>query len=139
MSVQSPHYQPAKNRPTFENQRAMSETTDFARRRAASDFGKTVSAPVKTPRIYARRYLLGIGLQLVLILLFVEAILLAEKLNDVLRAALDRQAHFSDILLLLLYTVPAVFDLALPLALMIAVYRIALRRRGCGERALCRR
>lgn len=111
----------------------MSETTDFARRRAASDFGKTVSAPVKTPRIYARRYLLGIGLQLVLILLFVEAILLAEKLNDVLRAALDRQAHFSDILLLLLYTVPAVFDLALPLALMIAVYRIVLRRREDRE------
>ena len=133
MSVQSPHYQPAKNRPTFENQRAMSETTDFARRRAASDFGKTVSAPVKAHRIYARRYLLGIGLQLVLILLFVEAILLAEKLNDVLRAALDRQAHFSDILLLLLYTVPAVFDLALPLALMIAVYRIVLRRREDRE------
>ena len=80
----------------------MSETTDFARRRAANDFGKVASVAIKIPSIYARRYLLGIGLQLVLILLFVEAILLAEKLNDVLRAALDRQARFSDILLLLL-------------------------------------
>jgi lipopolysaccharide export LptBFGC system permease protein LptF len=111
----------------------MSETTDFAKRRAAGDFGQAASVPVKIPSIYARRYLLGIGLQLILILLFVEAILLAEKLNDVLRAALDRQARFSDILLLLLYTVPAVFDLALPLALMIAIYRIVLRRREDRE------
>lgn len=111
----------------------MSESTDFVRRRAADDFGKAASAAVKIPSVYARRYLLGIGLQLVLILLFVEAILLAEKLNDVLRAALDRQARFSDILVLLLYTVPAVFDLALPLALMIAVYRIVLRRREDRE------
>ena len=111
----------------------MSETTDFARHRAPGDFGKAVPISVKIPSVYARRYLLGIGLQLVVILLFVEAILLAEKLNDVLRAALDRQAHFSDILLLLLYTAPAVFDLALPLALMIAVYRIVLRRREDRE------
>jgi lipopolysaccharide export LptBFGC system permease protein LptF len=111
----------------------MSETTDFARRRAPGDFGKAVLVSAKIPSVYARRYLLGIGFQLVLILLFVEAILLAEKLNDVLRAALDRQAHFSDILLLLMYTAPAVFDLALPLALMIAVYRIALRRREDRE------
>jgi lipopolysaccharide export LptBFGC system permease protein LptF len=111
----------------------MSETTNFTNRRAPGAFGKVTSIPVKIPRIYARRYLFGILLQLVLILLFVEAILLAEKLNDVLRAALDRQAHFSDILLLLLFTAPAVFDLALPLALMIAVYRIVLRRREDRE------
>ena len=111
----------------------MSETSHFANRRAADDFGKAAAIPVRIPSLYARRYLSGIALQLLLILLFVEAILLAEKLNDVLRAALDRQAHFSDIALLLLFTAPAVFDLALPLALMIAVYRVVLRRREDRE------
>jgi lipopolysaccharide export LptBFGC system permease protein LptF len=72
-------------------------------------------------------------LQLFFIVLFVEAILLAEKLNDVLRAAMNRQAQFPDILQLLLFKTPSVFDLALPLALLIAVYRTALRHREDRE------
>ena len=66
----------------------MSDTAGPMKRSGLNRFG-AVSAQVKIPRLYARRFIWGIVLQLTTTLLFVEAILLAEKLNDVLRAALD--------------------------------------------------
>ena len=110
----------------------MSDTAGPMKRSGLNRFG-AVSAQVKIPRLYARRFIWGIVLQLTTTLLFVEAILLAEKLNDVLRAAMGRQAPFGDIFVLLALTAPAVFDLALPLALMITIYRIALRLREDRE------
>jgi len=87
------------------------------------------SRPVVIPRLYARKYLGRIIVQATLILLMIELIFIAEKLNDVLRAAADQDVSTSGILLLLLYRTPEIFNVAAPLALLAAIYRVTLRFR----------
>jgi len=76
---------------------------------------------------------LQIGLQLFYILLLVECIFLAEKLTDILEGMLAKQAGWADVSLLVLYSVPEVFNLAFPIALLIAVYRTLLNGRENRE------
>lgn len=85
------------------------------------------------PRLYTRKFLVQTVLQMALVLLLIEAIFLTEKLNDVLRSAIDQHASIGSIFLLLLLRTPEVFGLALPLALTIAVYRVTLRFREDRE------
>jgi len=85
------------------------------------------------PRLYSRTLLKQVLLQTALLLLLIEAIFLAEKFNEVLDAAIRRGASFLDILILIAFRSPEIFDLALPLALLIALYRVALQSRELGE------
>jgi lipopolysaccharide export LptBFGC system permease protein LptF len=85
------------------------------------------------PQLYARRMLARILLQLFLLLLLIEGIFLGERLTGILDSALQRSARVFDILALLTFTAPEVSDLALPLALLIAVYSTSLRCREDRE------
>lgn len=85
------------------------------------------------PPLYAVRIIFNILFQLSLILLLIEAIFLAEKLNRILSQAIKFGAPLSDVFRLLFFTGPEIFDLALPMALMIAVYRVALQCREDRE------
>ena len=85
------------------------------------------------PRLYSRKFLAQTLLQTALVLLLIEVIFLTEKLNDVLRSAIDQHASIGSIFLLLLLRTPEIFGLALPLALTIAVYRVTLRFREDRE------
>lgn len=89
--------------------------------------------PSAVPRLYARRFVAMIALQLFFILLLVEGIFLAEKFASLLKVTLENQADANNIVLLLLFFAPEVFDLALPIALLMAVYLVALRCREGRE------
>ena len=84
-------------------------------------------------QLYARRFVAMIALQLFFILLLVEGILLAEKFSHLLEIILENQASKFNVILLLSYFAPEVFDLALPIALLMAVYLVALRCREGRE------
>ncbi|MBN8919834.1 MAG: LptF/LptG family permease, partial [Rhizobiales bacterium] len=81
------------------------------------------------PRLYIGRLTRGTVIQLALVLVLIEAIFLAEKFTVIFENALSRNATFWDVLLVLGCTAPEVFDLALPVALLIAVYRVLLHAR----------
>jgi lipopolysaccharide export system permease protein len=85
------------------------------------------------PRLYVGKFLTRVLIQAVLVVLLIEAIFMTEKLNDVLRSALAQNASLDTILLLLGFRAPEVFGLAIPLALLIAVYRVTLRFREDRE------
>ena len=85
------------------------------------------------PRLYAERITKRILIQLAVIILFIELVFLTEKLNYILQAAIDHNVRAAHVGLLLLYTIPQISDLALPLALLIAVYRVALQCREDRE------
>ncbi len=88
------------------------------------------------PRRYALRYIWQIAVYMVLILLLIEAIFLAEELVGILNRlfnALGSRAHLSDVLLVMILRTPEVFDLALPTALLVAVYRVSLQSREDRE------
>jgi lipopolysaccharide export LptBFGC system permease protein LptF len=85
------------------------------------------------PQLYARRMLLRILLQLLMMMFLIEAIFLGERLTGILDSALQQSAELLDVLKLLIYTGPEVSDLALPIALLIAVYGITLRYREDRE------
>src|SRR5690606_1475464 len=85
------------------------------------------------PRLYSAGVLRQIAFQVLMILALIELIFLTEKLTIVLRAAIDHNVSGINIALLLFYTAPRIFDLALPLALMIGVYRVISRCREDRE------
>ncbi|MCC7346931.1 MAG: LptF/LptG family permease [Variibacter sp.] len=85
------------------------------------------------PSLYAVRIVSNTAFQLTLIVLLIEAIFLAEKLNRVLSQAIKIGAPVTDAFKLLFFTGPEIFDLALPMALMVAVYRVALQCREDRE------
>jgi lipopolysaccharide export system permease protein len=95
--------------------------------------GATKRLRAGIPRLYAGRIVRSIAIQLVLMLLFIELLFLTEKLYYILRSAIDHRVPAADVFLLLLYTAPQISDLALPLALTIAVYRVALKCREDRE------
>lgn len=88
------------------------------------------------PRRYALWGLGRILLYLGLILLLIEGIFLAEELVHILErifTSVGRQAHVSDVVFVLATRTPEIVDLALPMALLIAVYQVALRCREDRE------
>jgi lipopolysaccharide export LptBFGC system permease protein LptF len=89
------------------------------------------------PRLYAVRIVFGVLPQVLLILLLIEGIFLAEELVHVLESILGsrvgKHAETWDVVSMLLYRAPRVFDLALPIAVLVAVYRVMLRCREDRE------
>ena len=89
--------------------------------------------PAAPPAAVVRSLLFRICKQIFLIFLVIEGIFLIEKLNNVLDRGIDRDASILEIGRLLLYMTPEIVDLALPGALLIAVYRVLLRAREDNE------
>lgn len=85
------------------------------------------------PRLYSAGVVRQIVFQVLMIVALIELIFLTEKLTIILRAAIDHNVSGGNIGLLLFYTAPRIFDLALPLALMIGVYRVISRCREDRE------
>jgi lipopolysaccharide export LptBFGC system permease protein LptF len=107
-------------------------TTERAPQRISRRGGFSFSTK-SMPQLYGRRMLLRIGLQLGLLLLLIEGIFLGERLTGILDSALRRSASLFDVMALLGLTAPEISDLALPLALLIAVYSTSLRCREDRE------
>jgi lipopolysaccharide export LptBFGC system permease protein LptF len=83
-----------------------------------------------SPSLYTSRMLARMLLEIWLLALFIEAIYLSERSISVLRMILDQPIGMSNFVRLLAWTAPEVY-LALPIAVLIAVYRTILR---CRER-----
>jgi hypothetical protein len=82
---------------------------------------------------YARDFFSGILLQILAVVALIEAIFLAERFSIVFRDAADKDANLLDIFLLLGCTSTEIFDLALSVAVLIAVYSTVLRMRENRE------
>lgn len=85
------------------------------------------------PRLYSKAFLTLVLRHVALLLALIEAIFLAENLNHILETAISRSGSFLDILYLMSFRSPEIFGLAMPLALMAALYRVALQGREQGE------
>lgn len=80
-------------------------------------------------RTFTLYYCGRLVLELTLILVFVEGIFLAEKFVGTFETAIGAGAQLSTVFFLQMMTAPEIFDLAMPLALLIAFYRVTLRLR----------
>lgn len=86
------------------------------------------------PRQQARRIARDVALQVGLVLLLIECIFVSEKLiSGLLEEVLKIQAPLSKTLVMMAALLPEVFELALPTAVLIAVYRVALAMREDRE------
>src|SRR5215469_9140320 len=82
---------------------------------------------------YARDFFSGILLQVLAVVALIEAIFLAERFTIVFRDAAAKDANLLDIFLMLGCTSTEIFDLALSVAVLIAVYSTVLRMRENRE------
>ena len=85
------------------------------------------------PGRYAFRIAWPIALESALVLSLIEGVFLAEKLAGILEDAIAAKMTASQIGVTLLATAPEILDLALPAALLIAVYRVVIRLREDSE------
>jgi lipopolysaccharide export LptBFGC system permease protein LptF len=85
------------------------------------------------PGLLARRIVRQILIQTLVIVFIVEGIFGAEKLGTILESGVDRQAGPFEMVTLVLCVLPEIFDLALPLAVLVASYRVLLRCREDRE------
>lgn len=84
-------------------------------------------------RSFARGFFSSVGLTVVAVMVLIEAIFLAERFTIVFRDAAEKDANLFDIFLMLACTSTEIFDLALAVAVLIAVYATALRMRENRE------
>lgn len=84
-------------------------------------------------RLHARNLFSSVALQVFTIMVLVEAIFLAERFPMVFRDVFKHHADAVDTLLLFLCESPQVFDLALSIAILIAVYWTIVRMRENRE------
>jgi lipopolysaccharide export LptBFGC system permease protein LptF len=82
---------------------------------------------------YARDFFSGVLLQVLAVVALIEAIFLAERFTIVFRDAAAKDANLLDIFLMLGCTSTEIFDLALSVAVLIAVYSTVLRMRENRE------
>lgn len=85
------------------------------------------------PRTYFGAFGRRASLQILLVAALVEAIFIAEKLNEIVLTVLDQRAPGGYIPLFIVLRMPEVFNLALPIAVVIACYRAALQAREDRE------
>jgi lipopolysaccharide export LptBFGC system permease protein LptF len=90
------------------------------------------------PRSVSRRYAAGllgeVAWHTMIVLAVVEAIFLSDLIiSELLPRVLDQQGGIFDLLLLILLGMPEGLFLALPIALVVSVYLVFLRRREAGE------
>ena len=89
-----------------------------------------------TPRAYLIQLSRQIVIYLIFFLILIEFIFIAEELMHVLELLFQlagKEAYFSDVVFLLASRSPVIFGLALPTALLIAVYCTTLRSREDSE------
>jgi lipopolysaccharide export system permease protein len=86
------------------------------------------SARYFTPSLYAGRLFARTVLEVCLLAVLVEAIYLSERSISILRMIIDEPIGLASVIPLLAWSAPEV-HLALPIAVLIAVYRVILRRR----------
>ena len=89
--------------------------------------------PAPFVRLHARSLFSSVGLQVFVIMTLVEAVFLAERFPMVFRDVFKHHADSTDTLLLFLCESPQVFDLALSIAILIAVYWTIVRMRESRE------
>jgi len=82
---------------------------------------------------FSRGFFANVVLMIAAVMALVEAIFLAERFTIVFRDAAEKDANLFDIFLLLGCTSTEIFDLALAVAVLIAVYIVALRMRENRE------
>jgi lipopolysaccharide export system permease protein len=84
-------------------------------------------------QISAKSFFAGVGLLVFTIMLLVEAVFLAERFPMVFRSVFKNNADPFDTALLFLFNTTQVFDLALAIAVLMAVYWTVLRMRENRE------
>jgi hypothetical protein len=84
-------------------------------------------------RLHARNLFAGVALQVFTVMVLVEAIFLAERFPMVFRDVLKNNADPFDTALIFLFTSTQIFDLALAIAILLAVYWTTLRMRENRE------
>lgn len=84
-------------------------------------------------RLYARDLFASVLVQVLTVMALVEAIFLAERFPMVFRDVLKNNADLFDAALLFAYTSTQIFDLALAIAILMAVYWTILRMRENRE------
>jgi lipopolysaccharide export LptBFGC system permease protein LptF len=84
-------------------------------------------------RLHARNLFAGVALQVFTVMVLVEAIFLAERFPMVFRDVLKNNADPLDTALIFLCTSTQIFDLALAIAILMAVYWTTLRMRENRE------
>ena len=82
---------------------------------------------------FFRSMMTGVLGRVVMILLLIEGIFLGEKFPELFNNVIERHGGFGDVVLLLACATPEIFNLALALALLIAVYQTLLRAREDRE------
>jgi lipopolysaccharide export system permease protein len=86
------------------------------------------------PRQQARRVVRDVVVQVALVLLLIESIFVAEQLiSGLLEEVLKIRASLGKTLAMMVAMLPQVFELALPTAILISVYRVALGLREDRE------
>jgi len=96
-----------------------------------TSLGFSFRNPVR--RQFLRGLLGKIFLQTVFVLALIEGVFLAEKFSEIFNMGANKHARAGEILLLLLCASPEILDLALALAVLVAVYRVLLRAREDRE------
>lgn len=94
-----------------------------------------MSAPqkIRAPTRFFRAMMTGVLGRVMVILLLVEGIFLGEKFPELFNTVIDRHGGLRDVVFLLACATPEIFDLALALALLLAVYQTLLRARENRE------
>jgi lipopolysaccharide export LptBFGC system permease protein LptF len=82
---------------------------------------------------YMRSFFSGVSLQILVVMGLVEAIFLAERIPMVFRDVLANNANLFDTGLIFVCTSTQIFDLALPIAILVAVYWTIIRMRESRE------
>lgn len=93
----------------------------------------TAGKKIRVPTRFLRSMMASVLGRVAVILLLVEGIFLGEKFPELFNTAVDRHGGLRDIVLLLACATPEIFDLALGLALLLAVYQALLRSRENRE------
>jgi len=88
---------------------------------------------IGVPLRFFRSIMAGVAGRVMVVLLLVEGIFLGEKFPDLFNTVIDRHGGLWDVILLLACATPEIFDLALALALLLAVYQMLLRSRENRE------
>jgi lipopolysaccharide export LptBFGC system permease protein LptF len=91
--------------------------------------GLAVSSLAALRHHFMRGVLAKATTQTIMVLLLIEAIFLAEKFSAVFSQVVENHASLYSIVLLLLFTSPEIFDIALSIAVLVGVYRALLRVR----------
>jgi lipopolysaccharide export LptBFGC system permease protein LptF len=99
----------------------------------AFDGAQVWTAKPTLPLTYIRLFIGRVVAQLALVLLLIEAVFIAEKLNEIVLTVIDHRAPIIDIPLLVVLRMPVVFDLALPIATLVACFRVAFLARENRE------